>query len=148
MRSTTDIMSYKIDVVIEKDEDGYYAYCPAFKGCHTQGDTFEEVQANIKEAIDLYLATLSDRYIAQRREEIAADAKEALQLFHEGKLKSHPVEEIIAELRQSLDNQNSQNPDQRSVLLNQAGVFADDETLREIQAQIDLDRRTNLVGDD
>lgn len=53
-------MSYKIDVVIEKDEDGYYAYCPALKGCQTQGDTLEEVQANIKEAIELYLSTLSE----------------------------------------------------------------------------------------
>jgi len=40
------------------------------------------------------------------------------------------------------------NRDQRAVLLRQAGVFANDETLQEIQAQIDLDRRTNLVGDD
>ncbi|BAU14639.1 hypothetical protein LEP3755_51900 [Leptolyngbya sp. NIES-3755] len=53
-------MSYKIDVVIEKDADGYYAYCPALKGCQTQGDTLEEVQANIKEAIELYLSTLSE----------------------------------------------------------------------------------------
>ncbi len=63
-------MSYKIDVVIEKDEDGYYAYCPALKGCQTQGDTLEEVQANIKEAIELYLETLSDeeKSILQRQE--------------------------------------------------------------------------------
>ncbi|MER3433927.1 MAG: type II toxin-antitoxin system HicB family antitoxin [Leptolyngbya sp. ERB_1_1] len=54
-------MSYKIDVVIEKDEDGDYAYFPALKGCQTQGDTLEEVQANIKEAIKLYLETLNDR---------------------------------------------------------------------------------------
>ncbi|MGG6267595.1 type II toxin-antitoxin system HicB family antitoxin [Leptolyngbya sp. AN03gr2] len=53
-------MSYKIDVVIEKDADGYYAYCPALKGCQTQGDNLEEVQANIKEAIGLYLSTLSE----------------------------------------------------------------------------------------
>ncbi len=25
------------------DEFGYYAYCPELKGCHTQGDTLDEV---------------------------------------------------------------------------------------------------------
>jgi predicted RNase H-like HicB family nuclease len=53
-------MSYKVSVVIEKDENGYYAYCPELDGCHSQGDTFEEVTENIKEAIDLYLETLSE----------------------------------------------------------------------------------------
>ncbi len=51
-------MSYQINVVIEKDANGYYAYCPQLKGCQTQGDTLEEVQANIKEAAELYLETL------------------------------------------------------------------------------------------
>jgi len=50
-------MSYKVNVVIEKDEDGYYAYCPELDGCQTQGDTMEE---NIKESIELYLETLSE----------------------------------------------------------------------------------------
>ncbi len=49
----------KVNVVIEKDKNGYYAYCPELKGCHTQGDSLEEVMSNIKEAIGLYLETLS-----------------------------------------------------------------------------------------
>jgi predicted RNase H-like HicB family nuclease len=52
-------MSHKVSIVIEKDDSGYYAYCPELEGCQTQGDTFEEVMANIKEAIELYLSTLS-----------------------------------------------------------------------------------------
>ena len=51
-------MSYKVNVVIEKDEYGYYAYCPELEGCQTQGDSIEEVLSNIKEAIELYLETL------------------------------------------------------------------------------------------
>ena len=51
-------MSYKVGVIIEKDEYGYYAYCPELDGCQTQGDSFEEVMENIKEAIELYLETL------------------------------------------------------------------------------------------
>lgn len=51
-------MKYKVSIVIEKDEHGYFAYCPELKGCHSQGDTIEEVMANIREAIELYLETL------------------------------------------------------------------------------------------
>jgi len=50
---------YKVNVIIEKDEYGYYAYCPELEGCQTQGDSLEEVLSNIKEAIRLYLETLS-----------------------------------------------------------------------------------------
>lgn len=53
-------MSYKVNVVIEKDENGYYAYCPELEGCQTQGDSLEEILTNIKEAIELYLETLSE----------------------------------------------------------------------------------------
>ncbi len=53
-------MSQKVGVVIEKDERGYYAYCPELEGCQTQGDSLEEVLSNIKEAIELYLETLSE----------------------------------------------------------------------------------------
>lgn len=53
-------MIRKASVVIEKDEHGYFAWCPELKGCQSQGDTVEEAMANIREAIELYLETLSD----------------------------------------------------------------------------------------
>ncbi|MGQ9648266.1 MAG: type II toxin-antitoxin system HicB family antitoxin [Thermodesulfobacteriota bacterium] len=49
----------KVNVIIEKDKYGYYAFCPELKGCHSQGDSLDEVLENIKEAIQLYLETLS-----------------------------------------------------------------------------------------
>jgi predicted RNase H-like HicB family nuclease len=52
-------MVRKASVVIEKDEHGFYAWCPELKGCQSQGETLEEAMANIKEAIELYLETLS-----------------------------------------------------------------------------------------
>ncbi len=58
--------SYKINVVIEKDEYGYYAYCPQLEGCQTQGDTIEEIKTNITEAIELYLSTLSEEEKKER----------------------------------------------------------------------------------
>ncbi len=53
-------MTYKVSVIIEKDEYGYYAFCPELEGCQTQGDSLDEVIANIKEAVELYLETLSE----------------------------------------------------------------------------------------
>jgi len=47
--------TYRFSIVIEKDEDGYYAFCPELQGCYTQGDTYEEVMENIKDAIRLHL---------------------------------------------------------------------------------------------
>ena len=51
-------MSHKFNIIFEKDEFGYFVFCPELKGCHSQGDTFEEARANIKEAIELYLETM------------------------------------------------------------------------------------------
>ena len=53
-------MSYKVSIIIEKDDFGYYAYSPELEGCQTQGDTLEEVIANMKEAIELYIETLAE----------------------------------------------------------------------------------------
>jgi len=36
-------------------EGGYVAFVPALPGCHTQGETLEETEENVKEAIALYL---------------------------------------------------------------------------------------------
>jgi len=52
---------YEFDVIILEDESGgYVALVPSLPGCHTQGDTIDEVLRNISEAIELYLETLSD----------------------------------------------------------------------------------------
>ena len=50
----------KVTIIIEKDEFGYYAYCPELRACHSQGDSLDEVLKNIKEAVDLYLETLDE----------------------------------------------------------------------------------------
>ena len=47
----------KIKVVVhEAEEGGYWAEVPALPGCATQGDTLEELTANLLEAIEGYLA--------------------------------------------------------------------------------------------
>lgn len=49
----------KLSVVVEKDDAGYFAYCPELKGCHSQGETYDEAVANVTEAVELYLETMS-----------------------------------------------------------------------------------------
>jgi antitoxin HicB len=39
-------------------EGGFIAIVPALPGCHTQGETLEEAERNIREAIELYLESL------------------------------------------------------------------------------------------
>jgi predicted RNase H-like HicB family nuclease len=51
-------MARKATVLIEKDEHGFYAWCPELNGCQSQGNTREETMANIKEAAELYPETL------------------------------------------------------------------------------------------
>lgn len=46
---------YKFSVVIEKDKDGYFAFCPELQGCYTQGDTYEDALENIRDAIRLHV---------------------------------------------------------------------------------------------
>ena len=42
--------------VIDRDEDGqFFAYVPELPGCHTCGETMEELLENLEEAIALYL---------------------------------------------------------------------------------------------
>ncbi len=48
-------------VVIYPGEDGYWVVeCPSLPGCISQGKTKEEAIANIKEAIQGYIATLAE----------------------------------------------------------------------------------------
>lgn len=51
----------RFDVILHKEDSGYWAEVPALKGCYTQGGTIEEIKANIKEAITAWLSVdLSD----------------------------------------------------------------------------------------
>jgi predicted RNase H-like HicB family nuclease len=57
---------HEFDVVIFEDESGgYVAFVPALPGCHTQGDTLQELMDNVREAVELYLETLTEE---ERRE--------------------------------------------------------------------------------
>ena len=47
-----------LNVIIEKDQNGYFARILALEGCVSKGNTYEEALFNIKEAGELYLESL------------------------------------------------------------------------------------------
>ncbi|HHC24934.1 MAG TPA: type II toxin-antitoxin system HicB family antitoxin [Desulfobacterales bacterium] len=58
-------MPNRFSTIIEKDKHGYYTFCPELEGCHSQGDTMDEAIENMKEAIALYLETMTKDEITQ-----------------------------------------------------------------------------------
>jgi len=44
-----------LPVILVSDEDGYFVSCPALQGCYSQGETYEEAMANIKDAMRLHI---------------------------------------------------------------------------------------------
>ncbi len=44
-----------LSIIVESDQDAYYVTCPTLQGCYSQGETYEEAIANIKDAIRLHV---------------------------------------------------------------------------------------------
>ncbi len=64
-------MNREFNVVIEKDEDGYFvASVPALRGCHTQAKSLDVLMKRVKEAIKLCLEVeepVSNEFIGIQR---------------------------------------------------------------------------------
>ena len=64
-------MVLEFDVVIERDEDGYYvASVPALRGCHTQAKSLDALMRRIREAIELCLEVeepVSNEFVGVQR---------------------------------------------------------------------------------
>lgn len=54
MKRKAKILEYNA-IFTPEEEGGFSVYVPELPGCFSQGETFEEAQKNIKEAIELYL---------------------------------------------------------------------------------------------
>ena len=52
------MLGFRIEVIVEPDETGFHAYCPALKGLHVGGDTEAEALKNARDAALAYLESL------------------------------------------------------------------------------------------
>ncbi len=60
-------MANKYTVIIERDEDGWYvSEVVELPGCHTQGNTIDELIKRTKEAITAYLGTEKNPDISEQ----------------------------------------------------------------------------------
>jgi predicted RNase H-like HicB family nuclease len=60
-KKTVRHAAHSYTVILESDEGGYHAFCPALSGCHTCGDTLEDALENIRDAVRLYCKSLRAR---------------------------------------------------------------------------------------
>ena len=42
-------------IIHEAEEGGFWAEVPALPGCMTQGETLEEIESNLREAVEAWL---------------------------------------------------------------------------------------------
>jgi len=61
-------MTRQLTAIIEKEGDGYVAFCPEVDVA-SQGATIDEARKNIKEALDLFFETASPEEISNRLHE-------------------------------------------------------------------------------
>ncbi|MEI6514889.1 MAG: type II toxin-antitoxin system HicB family antitoxin [bacterium] len=69
-------MTKEFNVVIEKDEDGFFvASVPALRGCHTQAKSLDVLMKRIKEAIELCMEVedpVSNQFVGVQRVAVMA----------------------------------------------------------------------------
>jgi len=61
----------KIRAIIHPaEEGGYWAEVPALPGCVTEGETMEEVMANLKDAIEGWLEVANSRHAIESTDRV------------------------------------------------------------------------------
>lgn len=60
---------YTYRTIIEPDEKGFHGFVPVLKGLHTHGDTLEETNENLKDAIRCHIEGLIKDKITPPEEE-------------------------------------------------------------------------------
>jgi predicted RNase H-like HicB family nuclease len=66
-------MMYRFLIVVEKAGNNYSAYAPDLPGCIATGDTREEAEANMHDAIEMHLQGLIDDHASIPEAQASAD---------------------------------------------------------------------------
>lgn len=132
---------------IHNDSDGLWAECIELEGCVTQADSMEELQKNMKEALDLYLDEPADSKIIfpmpdnsiELKEDVVkvkVDSQIAFAFYlRENRLKNHKTQKEMAKMLglkhlysyQRLESSKKANPELKTL-----------EKLKEVFPEFDL----------
>ena len=74
-----EVLSFSV-IYESAPEGGYVSYVPVLPGCHSQGETLEEAEKNIKEAILVYWESLLRHRDALPRETRILQGKVEVQI--------------------------------------------------------------------
>lgn len=66
---TTKYMKIRA-IIHPAEEGGYWAEVPALLGCITEGDTIEEVMANLRDAIEGWLDVANSRDVIESADQV------------------------------------------------------------------------------
>jgi predicted RNase H-like HicB family nuclease len=66
-------MMYRYPIVVEKAGNNYSAYAPDLPGCVATGDTREEAEANMRDAIEMHVSGLIDDHASIPEPQASAD---------------------------------------------------------------------------
>lgn len=53
--------TYRLNILVEQDADGFVARCVELQGCFAQGDSYEEALENIHDVIRLHVEDRLER---------------------------------------------------------------------------------------
>lgn len=70
--STETVKRAGIEIVVEADDGGFHAFCPALKGLHVGGDTEQEAFDNALDGIAIYVESLVEHETTAVAEALAA----------------------------------------------------------------------------
>ena len=55
LQGEKQIIEFQVEVIVEPDDDGFHAYCPALTGLHTRGETEQEAVDHARDAAIAYI---------------------------------------------------------------------------------------------
>lgn len=90
-KSTTEFIA----IFQQAPEGGFTVTVPALPGCISEGDTFEEAELNIREAIELYIEMIHIR--RKKLDDLYAYGRTQAQLL--GVRTSADIDKLVADVR-------------------------------------------------
>ena len=80
--------NYQFEAILKpQKEGGFTVEVPDLPGCISEGDTLEEAEKNIEEAVELYLETLEERGIPLPEREPLKVLKMNITIIRSGQIK-------------------------------------------------------------